>query len=135
MERERLTASGVWNQVKSDIVASNDGYVVFDDTVLDKHYSRHIESVRWQYSGNEGYKNEVVPYKNKAINEFMRGESSEKEMINSLSKRAFARKRGKSHPRIGIKNKLNNLPYLKGAGLTSLGALLYKEMFGGAPHR
>lgn len=78
----------------------------------------------------EGYKNEVVPYKNKAINEFMRGESSEKELINSLSKRAFARKRGKSHPRIAIKNKLNNLPYLKGTGLMGLGGLLYKEVFG-----
>lgn len=28
------------------------GYVVFDDTVLDKNHSRNIESVRWQYSGN-----------------------------------------------------------------------------------
>lgn len=78
----------------------------------------------------EGYKNEVVPYKNKAINEFLRNESSEKELINSLSKRAFSRKRGKAHPRIEVRNKLNNMPYLKGAGLTGLGALLYKEMFG-----
>ena len=83
----------------------------------------------------EGYRNEVVPYKNKAINEFMRGESSEKELINSLSKRAFARKRGKSHPRIGIKNKLNNLPYLKGTGLMGLGGLLYKEVFGSSPSK
>jgi hypothetical protein len=52
LERERLTASVVWGQVKSDIVTSDDGYVVFDDTVLDKNHSRHIESVRWQYSGN-----------------------------------------------------------------------------------
>ena len=52
MERDRLTASGVWRQVQSDIVASDNGYVVFDDTVLDKNHSRHIESVRWQYSGN-----------------------------------------------------------------------------------
>jgi hypothetical protein len=37
---------------KNDIVASEDGYVVFDDTVLDKTHSRHIESVHWQYSGN-----------------------------------------------------------------------------------
>ena len=52
LERERLTASGVWLQVKSDIAPSENGYVVFDDTVLDKSHSRHIESVRWQYSGN-----------------------------------------------------------------------------------
>ena len=28
------------------------GYVLFDDTVLDKHHSRRIELVRRQYSGN-----------------------------------------------------------------------------------
>ena len=76
----------------------------------------------------EGYRNEVVPYKNKAINEFMRGESSEKELINSLSKRAFARKRGKFHPRIEIKNKLDKIPYLKGAGGLGLGALIYNAL-------
>ncbi|MDF1756944.1 MAG: transposase [Legionellaceae bacterium] len=52
LKRERLTASDVWLEVKSDIVFSDNGYVVFDDTVLDKSHSRHIESVRWQYSGN-----------------------------------------------------------------------------------
>ena len=52
LERERLTASDVWLQVKADIVVSEEGFVIFDDTVLDKSHSRHIESVRWQYSGN-----------------------------------------------------------------------------------
>ena len=52
LERERLTARDIWNQTKVDVVASPGGYVVFDDTVLDKNYSRQIESVRWQYSGN-----------------------------------------------------------------------------------
>ncbi len=52
LERERLTASDVWLQVKADIVVSDQGFVVFDDTVLDKSHSRHIESVRWQYSVN-----------------------------------------------------------------------------------
>ena len=28
------------------------GYVLFDDTVLDKHHSRRIDLVRRQYSGN-----------------------------------------------------------------------------------
>lgn len=94
------------------------------------------EGMKQKYGAlQEGYRNEVVPYKNKAINEFMRGESSEKELINSLSKRSFARKRGKSHPRIGIKNKLNNLPYLKGTGLMGLGGLLYKEVFGNSPSK
>jgi len=52
LKDNRLTAKGVWRQVKDDIVLSDAGYVVFDDTVLDKSHSRYIESVRWQYSGN-----------------------------------------------------------------------------------
>ncbi len=52
LEKERLTASDVWRQVKNDIVPSPNGYVVFDDTVLDKSHSKKIDSVRWQYSGN-----------------------------------------------------------------------------------
>ena len=34
------------------LVFSARGYVLFDDTVLDKHHRRHIELVRRQYSGN-----------------------------------------------------------------------------------
>jgi hypothetical protein len=32
LERERLTASDIWLQVKADIVVSDEGFVVFDDT-------------------------------------------------------------------------------------------------------
>ncbi len=53
LAKERLTASHVWQEVRSDIQPSQNGYVVFDDTVLDKSHSRKIDSVRWQYSGNE----------------------------------------------------------------------------------
>lgn len=52
LQTERLTASDVWKQVKVDIVESAHGYIVFDDTVLDKSYSKKIDSVRFQYSGN-----------------------------------------------------------------------------------
>lgn len=52
LKNERLTASHVWHHVKSDITESDLGFIVFDDTILDKSHSRHIESVRWQYSGN-----------------------------------------------------------------------------------
>jgi len=52
LEKEKLTAKGVWEQVKTDIIPHEEGYIVFDDTVLDKNHSRRIESVRWQYSGN-----------------------------------------------------------------------------------
>ena len=34
------------------MVLSAQGYVLFDDTVLDKHHSRRIGLVRRQYSGN-----------------------------------------------------------------------------------
>lgn len=49
---QRLTASDIWQAVKKDIAVSDNGYVVFDDTVLDKTHSKKIDSVRWQYSGN-----------------------------------------------------------------------------------
>ena len=52
LERDRLTAGQLWRQIKEDIVASEEGYILFDDTVLDKTHSRKIDSVRWQYSGN-----------------------------------------------------------------------------------
>lgn len=52
LRSDRLTASQVWKSIKHDIEPSDNGFIVFDDTVLDKNHSRHIDSVRWQYSGN-----------------------------------------------------------------------------------
>lgn len=49
---ERMTGRLVWDNVKSDIVFSTLGYLLFDDTVLDKRYSQKIELVRRQWSGN-----------------------------------------------------------------------------------
>ncbi|MCB0181769.1 MAG: transposase [Anaerolineae bacterium] len=49
---ERLTPRLIWDNVKSQIVPTPEGYVVFDDTVLDKNHSFAIELVRRQYSGN-----------------------------------------------------------------------------------
>ena len=42
----------VWENVKPYLVQAKEGYVIFDDTVLDKQYARSIELVRRQYSGN-----------------------------------------------------------------------------------
>ena len=53
LENEKLTPSLVWEQVKSSIIFSSKGYLIFDDTVLDKTYSQKIELVRKQWSGNE----------------------------------------------------------------------------------
>lgn len=39
---------------REDLVTSPNGYLIFDDTVIDKNHSRSIELVRKQYSGNAG---------------------------------------------------------------------------------
>ena len=52
MRAEKFTARLVWEKVKPHIVPSENGYVVFDDSILDKNFSHNIESVRRQYSGN-----------------------------------------------------------------------------------
>lgn len=51
---ERLTPRLVWEHVAADVVLTPHGYVIFDDTVLDKNSSFAIELVRRQYSGNAG---------------------------------------------------------------------------------
>ncbi|MCI0618807.1 transposase [bacterium] len=50
---ERIKPRLIWQNVKEQIVPTPQGYVIFDDTVLDKNYSFKIELVRRQYSGNE----------------------------------------------------------------------------------
>jgi len=49
---DRLTPRLIWENVRSQIQASAHGYVVFDDTVLDKNFSHKIELARRQYGGN-----------------------------------------------------------------------------------
>jgi Transposase DDE domain len=49
---ERITPRLVWENVRGQVVLTAHGYVLFDDTVLDKNYSFAIELVRRQYSGH-----------------------------------------------------------------------------------
>ena len=49
---DRVTPSLVWENVSPHVISNQQGYIVFDDTVLDKRYSFNIELVRRQYSGN-----------------------------------------------------------------------------------
>ncbi len=49
---EKITPRLVWDNVKTQVVQHQDGYLVFDDTVLDKNYSHAIDMVRRQWSGN-----------------------------------------------------------------------------------
>jgi len=52
LKGERLRPALIWERVKDLIVQTEDGYLIFDDTVLDKSYSFEISGVRRQYSGN-----------------------------------------------------------------------------------
>jgi hypothetical protein len=52
LQREKMTPRLIWDNVRAQVVPSERGYVVFDDTVLDKNFSFAIELVRRQYSGN-----------------------------------------------------------------------------------
>lgn len=52
LRREKFTPRLVWENVQAQLWPTPHGYVVFDDTVLDKNYSFAIELVRRQYSGN-----------------------------------------------------------------------------------
>ncbi len=50
---EKLTPRLVWDNVKPLLQPSQNAYILFDDTVLDKRHSASIELTRRQYSGNE----------------------------------------------------------------------------------
>jgi len=52
LAQDKMTPRLVWENVKSDVKQVAGGYLLFDDTVSDKHYSRQIALVRRQYSGN-----------------------------------------------------------------------------------
>ncbi len=49
---DKIRPKLLWEQVKEDIELDDDGYIIFDDTVLDKNHSHKIELVNKQYSGN-----------------------------------------------------------------------------------
>ena len=49
---DRITPRLVWENVQTDLIAHPEAYLIFDDTVLDKRYSRKIEPARRQWSGN-----------------------------------------------------------------------------------
>ncbi len=51
--REKFTPSQLWNFVKPHLQDSPECVLIADDSVQDKRYSRFIELVKKQYSGNE----------------------------------------------------------------------------------
>ena len=52
LEEDKLTARLVWENVRGQVVRSENGYLAFDDTVLDHNSAFKIELARRQYSGN-----------------------------------------------------------------------------------
>ena len=53
LSHQRIPARKLWESVKHDIEFDEDGYLLFDDTVLPKPYAKAIETVRRQWSGCE----------------------------------------------------------------------------------
>ena len=53
LRQEKLTPRLLWENVKNQVQICEDGFIVFDDTVLDKRYAQAIEMSRRQYSGCE----------------------------------------------------------------------------------
>jgi hypothetical protein len=53
LSRDKLTPRQLWELVAPLIDDGEDSYLVLDDSVQNKQYSKHIELVRLQYSGAE----------------------------------------------------------------------------------
>lgn len=52
LRQEKMTPRLLWDNIQAEIIYSSNGYVLFDDTIVDKNYSHYIELVRRQWSGN-----------------------------------------------------------------------------------
>ena len=53
LNTHRISARDLWASVRNDIEFDEDGYLLFDDTVVSKQYGKEIEPVRRQWSGSE----------------------------------------------------------------------------------
>jgi hypothetical protein len=53
LHQKRFLPREMWNLVKDRIEDSKDAFLLVDDSVQDKRYSRFSELVRAQYRGNE----------------------------------------------------------------------------------
>ena len=54
LQRERLTAHHLWEVAQHLIDDSEESYLIIDDSVQNKQYSKAIELVKRQYSGATG---------------------------------------------------------------------------------
>lgn len=53
LNTQRIPARELWRSVRNDIEFDEDGYLLFDDTVISKPYAKEIQPVRRQWSGSE----------------------------------------------------------------------------------
>ena len=53
LNTERISARELWRSVRNDIDFDEDGYILFEDTVLPTPYAKEIQPVRRQWSGCE----------------------------------------------------------------------------------
>ena len=54
LSKQRIPARELWESVKDDIEFDEDGYLLFDDTVVSRSpYAKEIQAVRRQWSGSE----------------------------------------------------------------------------------
>ena len=53
LRNESIPSSELWKSVEPDIEFDKDGYLIFDDVVLSKIYSKLIEAVYPQWSGSD----------------------------------------------------------------------------------
>ncbi len=49
---DRLPPRYVWESVKPHLEQTPNGYIIFDDTILDKRHAQKISLAQKQYSGN-----------------------------------------------------------------------------------
>ena len=54
LAKARLTPRRVWEHVNPDLVQTSDGYILFDDTTLEKRHAKQMGLAKPQYSGNTG---------------------------------------------------------------------------------
>ena len=52
LANDRLKSRRIWEHVKLDVVQTSDGYIIFDDTTLEKKHAARIALAKHQYSGN-----------------------------------------------------------------------------------
>lgn len=53
LKREKMTPNELWKLVRTRINNTSTGFLIVDDSVQDKRYSKFIELVKKQYSGKE----------------------------------------------------------------------------------